>query len=101
MRPTLQDALSEARDLPAEELPRLLGDLEEVRATAQARLLAPPSQTAPDEWLDIKQAGALLKVSEDYLYHNHARYPFTRRMGKRLLFSRSGIEKHMKAAKAA
>jgi hypothetical protein len=101
MRPTLQDVLKEARALAVEELPRLLGDLEEIRATAQARLLAPPAQAAPDEWLDVKQAAGLLKVSEDYLYHNHPRLPFAKRMGKRLLFSRAGIEKYMKTAKAA
>lgn len=64
MRPTLQDALSEARELAAEELPRLLGDLEEIRATAQSRLLAPPAQAVPDEWLDVKQAAKLLRMSE-------------------------------------
>jgi len=101
MRPTLQDALNEAHDLPAKELPRLLGDLEEVRATAQARLLAPPSETAPDELLDVNEAATMLGISADYLYHNHKRYRFTRRMGKRLLFSRAGIEKYLKTARAA
>jgi hypothetical protein len=101
MRPTLQDALSEARDLPAEELIYFLADLEVLRLTAQARLLAPSVQTAPDEWLDVKEAAAVLKVSEDYLYHNAARLPFAKRLGKRLLFSRCGIEKYMKTAKVA
>ena len=101
MRPTLQSALNEARDLSAEELPRLLGDLEEVRATAQARLLAPPSQAVPDEWLDVTEAAALLKVSESYLYHKGAGLPFAKHFGKRLLFSRTGIEKHMKKAARA
>lgn len=99
MRPTLESALKEARELPADDLPRLLGDLEEVRATAQSRLLAAPAvQAAPDEWLDAKQAAELLKVSPDYLYHNHASLPFAKHLGRRLLFSRLGIEKHMRRA---
>ena len=37
MRVELQPVLKAANDLPIEELPRLLGDLEEIRATATAR----------------------------------------------------------------
>jgi hypothetical protein len=101
MRPTLQLALREAKELPADELPRLLGDLEEIRQTAQARLLAAPAQTMPEEWLDVNQTAAVLKVSENYLYHKAKSLPFAKHVGKRLLFSRSGIERYMKTAKVA
>jgi hypothetical protein len=102
MRATLELALRDAKELPADELPRLLGDLEEVRATAQSRLLAARApQAAPDEWLDVKQTAELLKVSRDYLYHNHASLPFAKRLGKRLLFSRTGMERYMRRAKVA
>src|SRR5580704_18419309 len=58
-----------ARTLPSEELPRLLGDLEEVRATALARLVAPPpAHTGPDELIDVQEASRRLGVSTDYLY---------------------------------
>jgi len=96
MRQELESALRLAGDLDRDELPRLLGDLEEIRATAMGRLATPPTPAQHDEWLGVDEAARLLSVSSDHLYHNHARYPFTRRMGKRLLFSRNGIEKYMK-----
>src|SRR5207245_10893080 len=72
MRPELESALTAARTLMPEELPRLLGDLEEVRATALARLSAPaPAQMKPDELLDVEEASHRLGVSTDYLYRHH------------------------------
>jgi hypothetical protein len=47
MREELQPALAVARTLPSEELPRLLGDLEELFATAMARLIAAAANEAP------------------------------------------------------
>ena len=83
MRPELEIALTAARTLMPEELPRLLGDLEEVRATALARLSAPaPAQMKPDELLDVEEASHRLGVSTDYLYRHHPKFPFTRRLGR-------------------
>ena len=99
MRAELQAALAAAKDLPADELPHLLGELEEIRCTALARLQAPSPPPEEDELLDVTAAAHKLGVSRDYLYRNHARFPFTRRMGKRLLFSRNGLEKYLLTAK--
>ena len=89
--------LEQARTLAPEELPRLLGDLEEVRATAVARLVAPAqSPAAPDELLEVPEASRRLGVSPGYLYRHHARLPFTRRVGRKLLFSASGIEEYIR-----
>jgi excisionase family DNA binding protein len=96
MRPELQRALDAAKNLPAEDLPRLLGDLREIEATANARLASPPV-AQPDENLEIPEAAHRLGVSPDYLYRNHARLPFTRRMGRKLLFSASGIDAYLRA----
>lgn len=101
MRQELEAALQLARDLDRHELPKLLGELEEVRATAQARLVTPPALAQPDKWLGVEEAASMLGVGVDFLYHHHQRYPFTRREGKRLLFSRAGIEKYMRSKKAA
>ena len=101
MRPELEAVLTLARSLDREELPHLLGELEEIRATAHARRAAPPPAGAPDRLMGIKEAAATLAVSPAYLYQNHNRYSFTRRMGKRLLFSRHGIEKYMRSIKTA
>jgi len=97
MRSELETALVAARTLPSEELPRLLGDLEEIRATALARLAAPVAPHAPDELLDAREAAHRLGVSPDYLYHNHRRFPFTRHMGRKLLFSANGIQDHIRS----
>jgi predicted DNA-binding transcriptional regulator AlpA len=81
--------------------PELLGDLEEIRATAIARLSSPAVPPPEDELLDVEEAARRLGMSKDYLYRNHAALPFVRRMGKRLLFSSRGIEKYIKTAKSS
>jgi predicted DNA-binding transcriptional regulator AlpA len=96
MKQELQPMLEAARTLPPEQLPRLLGDLEEVRATALARLSAPGShQTESDKLLDVSEAAARLGISKDYLYRNHSDFSFTRRVGRSLRFSASGIENYI------
>ena len=89
--------LNSVRNLPAEELPDLIGELEVVKATAWARLTA-PTRTHPerDELLSVPEAARRLKVSEDYLYRHSGEYPFTRRQGRKLLFSALGIDKFIK-----
>ena len=99
MRDELQSALNAARQLPREELPRLLGELEEIRYTAIARLAPAPSVPQPDQLLDVDEAADRLGISKDYLYRNHSKFPFTRRMGRSLRFSTCGIEEYTKAVK--
>lgn len=92
----LMPALEDARNLPAEKLPRLLGDIEEVRTTALARLSAPTlAQQPPDELLTVAQAAEHLHCSKVYLYKNATALPFTRRLGKKLLFSSRGIDEYL------
>ena len=102
MRQELQSALNAARQIPREELPRLLGELEEIRFTAIARLTPPPSiATTADELLDVDQAASRLGMSKDYLYRHHAQFPFARRVGRRSVrFSARGIEEYTRAAKS-
>jgi excisionase family DNA binding protein len=90
----LETALLAARTLPPAELPRLLGDLAEVQATALARLSAAPVAQA-DEWLTVRQAAQKLGCSTDYLYKNSASLPFARHLGRKLLFSTHGIEDYL------
>jgi excisionase family DNA binding protein len=96
MRPELQSALVQARTLAPEELPRLLGDLEEIRATALARLASPAAESRPDEMLDVEQAAVRMNLSKDYLYRHHKRFPFARRIGRKLLFSSAGLDSYLK-----
>jgi excisionase family DNA binding protein len=85
-----------ARELPAGELPSFLGELEAVKATAWARLTSPAVLSQPhDELLSVEVAAERLGVSKDYLYRHSEDYPFTRRQGRKLLFSAQGIDKHI------
>ena len=95
MRDELQNVLAAARELPAPELPRLLGELEEIRATALARLSAPSTAQQPDALLTVEQAAARLGLSTTYLYRNHSRLPLVRRVGKALRFSSAGIDEYI------
>jgi hypothetical protein len=98
VRPELQPALDAARTLAPEELPHLIGELEELKATCLARLTSPAIDTK-DELLDVPEAAARLSVSTEYLYRNHRRLPFTRRIGKRLLFSSNGLAEYVKKSR--
>ena len=93
--------LKAARELPAEDLPGLIGQLEAAKATAWARLTAPaPTQPEHDELINVPEAARRLGISEDYLYSHHREYPFTRRQGRKLLFSALGIERHIRQNKS-
>jgi hypothetical protein len=78
-----------------EQLPELLGELEVIRATAQLRMSAPALVKSPDEQLDIGTAAKRLGVSKRYLYQHADDYAFTRREGRKLLFSGQGIDAYL------
>jgi excisionase family DNA binding protein len=99
MRDELQSVLTAARELPAPELPRLLGELAEIQATAMARLVAPAKVQSSDELLTVQEAAERLGCSENYLYRNHGRLPFVRRLGRSLRFSSCGITEYIGARK--
>lgn len=97
MRDELKFALKCAQEAPREQLPRFLGELEEVRCIAFGRLFVaqPVTETGPDRLLAIDEASRRLGVSKDYLYRNNKDLPFTRRIGRKLLFSSQGIESYV------
>jgi excisionase family DNA binding protein len=98
MRRSLTVVLSEANQIPREELPILIGELEQVRCIAFARLTSPAAEVRHDELLDVKEAAARLNCSDAYLYRNHKKLPFTRRdrVGRKLLFSSAGLDLYLK-----
>jgi hypothetical protein len=85
-----------ARTLDAADIPYLIGELETIRCIAVSRLSVPASTLPPDENLEVPEAAHRLGVSPDYLYRNHKKFPFTRREGRKLLFSSNGIDAHLK-----
>jgi excisionase family DNA binding protein len=92
----LRAAWDAIRDAGAEQLPELIGQLESLKAQAWARLTAQPAAVPQrDELLDVEQAAGRLSVSKDYLYRNAKSFPFTKRMGRKLLFSSNGIDQYL------
>ncbi len=62
-----------------------------------ARLSAPaPVASTPDELVDVEEAARRLGISTEYLYRHHKKFPFTRREGRKLLFSSAGIAEYLK-----
>lgn len=98
--------LAAAATLAVSELPRLLGRLREVEATAMMRLATPPPNghaTAEhdslldiehDVMLDSKQAARRLGVGVQYLYDHWKELPFARKYKYILRFSARGIEEY-------
>ena len=50
----------------------------------------------PDHLIDIHKAAEILDVKVRYLYDNHDRFPFTRRIGRQLRFSVRCIDRYLK-----
>jgi hypothetical protein len=94
MRGDTETLLAAAKELPPEQLPAFLGELETVRCTAMARLAAPaPVQVSgPEELLNVKAAARRLNVNVGHLYRHSRNYPFTVRIGSRLRFSALGMD---------
>ena len=93
----LERLRTSARELSPEELPAFIGVLESIKATAWARLSAPAAASQPhDELLSVEVAAERLGVSREYLYRHSREYPFTRRQGRKLLFSALGIERYIR-----
>jgi predicted DNA-binding transcriptional regulator AlpA len=76
--------------------------LDQIRAVVREEIKANANGTAAkgDRLLNPEEAAKLLSVSEDWLYHNAKRLPFTRKLGPRLLrFSYQGMIKWMESKK--
>jgi predicted DNA-binding transcriptional regulator AlpA len=55
-----------------------------------------------DRLLDAEEAAKLLSVSEDWLYRNAKKLPFSRKLGPKMLrFSSDGIQKFLATRKIA
>ncbi len=99
MHRELEPVLNLSKNLPAEELPQLLGALEEIRAVALMRLCTRETKSQNDELLDVKETARRMHCSRDYLYRNYKTLPFVRREGRKLLFSSAGLVAYLKRAR--
>jgi excisionase family DNA binding protein len=97
LRAELQFILDSVQQIPRERLPALLGELEVIRATAVMRLSAPTAMPdRHDELLGVEQAAERLGIGKDYLYRNAKKLSFTRRIGRKLVFSSAGIDEYIR-----
>lgn len=83
MRRELQTVLDAVGTLPTTDLPRLLGELEELRTTALARLSAPlPVEASADrngeDVLDVSAAAAYIGMSCKWVYRHYETLPHIR-----------------------
>jgi excisionase family DNA binding protein len=96
MRSELQTVLDSLQKMKPEQLPALLGELEVIRVTALLRVSAPPVQDRHEELLTVESAAERLGVSTDYVYRHAEQFPFTRHMGRKLVFSSLGIDEYIR-----
>jgi hypothetical protein len=90
-----QELETAARTVPAEKLPEFLGTLERIRVLAFARLVTPAPALRADELVGIEEAARRLCISKHYLYRHAGRFPFTRHIGRKLVFSSLGIDRYI------
>ena len=92
----LEEIIERARSVAVDALPQFIGRLAQANAVAFSRLQSPsPAARQADELLDVDEAARRLGMGRDYLYRNHRKFSFTRREGRRLLFSANGIAEHI------
>ena len=97
----LVELKEEIGDLSPQEIPAILGELEELKAAAWAQLLAPtngsnPAATKPQDgrWLTAAEAAALLRVTPRWLYRHQKKLPFARRLSRKCIrFSEAGLRR--------
>lgn len=91
-----------AEDLPRDDLPAVLSELEALRARLQLRLVRTPARRnggdpggepdTGDRLLDAEAVAERLDVDERYVYDHADGWPFTRRISPRKLrFSERGL----------
>lgn len=96
--------------LPVEAIPKVLGDLERIKAVLWGRLLAGQALPVPrvatvapdaDRLLTAKQAAEVAGVSPKWLYRHARSLPFARRLSPRVVrFSEAGLRKWLPTRKA-
>jgi predicted DNA-binding transcriptional regulator AlpA len=92
------EAPERLREVEPEAIPRLLAELETLRArlwiqmlTAQSGALSEPQRE--DRLLTVQEVAARLGVEPKWLYRRHRSLPFTRRLTRKTLrFSESGFQ---------
>jgi hypothetical protein len=98
VRREIECVLKLCKEVPPDQLPQFIGELAEVSAVCFARLATPAPETKSDALLDVKQAAARMRVSPSLLYKRAGKFPFTKRIGRKLLFSSAGLDAYLRKA---
>jgi excisionase family DNA binding protein len=101
---SLHDLKRFADEARLRDLPLILREVHSVTESIISRLADssernPEPGMLPDQNLSVKEAARSLGVSPSYLYKRRSRLPFSRQVGRRVLFSRRGLEAWMKAGR--
>lgn len=92
-------------DLPREDVPDVLSEVEALRARLWARLTRPERNGGPpqaedngaDRLLTVEELAEVLNVDERYVYRRADRWPFTVRLSERKLrFSEEGLQRWLR-----
>lgn len=79
------------------EIPAVIGQLEAIKAQLYARLAGPVSTATPaensDRLLTVDDVHEQTQLSVRWLYRHADVLPFTRRIGRKVLFSSTGLAK--------
>jgi predicted DNA-binding transcriptional regulator AlpA len=92
---------SRVADVPLEDVPGLMGELETLRVALMMKLQAPPTPpkpasngSGPDTLLKASEAAARLGVSRRWMYAHADSLPFVRKLSTGTLrFSSRGLER--------
>ncbi len=87
------DLVGEVSAVSQDQIPAALGALAEADACLRLRLVESPASLAAkeDRLLTVEVVAARLAVAQDYVYRHADGWPFTRRVGRLLRFSASGL----------
>jgi predicted DNA-binding transcriptional regulator AlpA len=89
---TLPDPAAIAID----DIPAAIGELERIKAMLYSRLSVPAAAAAvpePDRLLTADDVARQTQLSVRWLYRHADTLPFTRRVGRKVLFSSAGLAK--------
>ena len=97
-RADLTAVLADPASVPFDQIPAAIGELEKAKATLWARLSAgpcPPERNGngADRLRTAEQVSERTALSVAWLYRHADRLPFTRRIGRKVLFSEAGLTK--------
>ena len=92
----LSRLLADPASVPPEQIPAVIGELEKAKAALWARLMSPApvfNRGADDRLLSAQEVKAQTSLSVAWLYRHANTLPFTRRVGRKVLFSQAGLTK--------